>query len=497
MQRMPAVSRPTWMLALSGFADRAGAPRRSPVEIVATMGSYLTRTQAAEVSGLRAGPFGRWADGVSAMREDCAAFARYWQAHNDRVLAEQEGSGPPPEAARPAGSSPPGSAHLDGPLWVVLGDSTAQGLGAPSPDGGYVGQVLAELRRTTGLPWRVLNLSVSGSLTRDVIGAQLPRLPAGADLVTCGIGVNDILYTSPAKLFADLRALIAAVPDQTVLLDLPLPAGCWGLLGRAGVPYVARINRTIHQAAAARGLPVAQVSTHFLPPWAGKFASDCFHPSQDGYRDWARALLTAVALPVPAPGLLPNRRDVHIKPHITGTLLHWAGSVEPRRERVCTTSRCCHSARYQGPGGRAIGGRPIYCHGSIPEDGSASAARAGLVVPRVGGMRALRLGGRLGGGLRRLQCLSLRRNLLRLRLRNRHRSLGLPRRSLGLPRRSLRLRPRLGRRRAGPGVVPQGRLDHLQAPLGLGPPGELGPRQHLCHPRGVVLGELQPDGDRI
>src|SRR5712671_6650871 len=218
MQRIPAVSRPAWMLALSGFADRDGGPSRSPVEIVATMGSYLTRTQAAEVSGLRAGPFGRWADGVTAMREDCAAFARHWQAHNDRVLAEI-GSG---------WSSPSEPALLDGPLWVVLGDSTAQGLGALSPDGGYVGQVLAELRRQTGLPWRVLNLSVSGSLTRDVLGTQLPLMPAHADLVTCGIGINDILYTSPAKLFADLRALIAAVPDQTVLLDLPVPAGCWG-----------------------------------------------------------------------------------------------------------------------------------------------------------------------------------------------------------------------------------------------------------------------------
>src|SRR5215468_5202219 len=129
MQRMPAVSRPTWMMALSGFADRGGGPRRAPIEIVATMGSYLTRTQAAEVSGLRAGPFGRWADGVSAMREDCAVFARHWQDNNDQVLA------------------------LDGPLWVVLGDSTAQGLGASRPDGGYVGQVLADLRQRTGLPW--------------------------------------------------------------------------------------------------------------------------------------------------------------------------------------------------------------------------------------------------------------------------------------------------------------------------------------------------------
>jgi hypothetical protein len=180
--------------------------RRSPVEIIATMGSYLTRTQAAEVSGLRAGPFGRWADGVTAMREDCVSYARYWQSHNDRV-AEQ-----------------------DGPLWVVLGDSTAQGLGAPTPRGGYVGQVLAGLRQ------------------------------------------------------------------GTVLLDLPLPTGCWGFLGRASVPYVTRINRTLHQCAAARGLPVAEISAHFQPPWTGKFASDYFHPSQAGYRDWARALQAALPL---------------------------------------------------------------------------------------------------------------------------------------------------------------------------------------------------------
>ncbi len=31
------------------------------------------------------------------------------------------------------------------------------------------------------------------------------------------------------------------------------------------------------------------------PADRGKFASDRFHPSQQGYRDWARALLAAVA----------------------------------------------------------------------------------------------------------------------------------------------------------------------------------------------------------
>ncbi len=264
MAGMPAAPRLGW----PGRADRG--ERRSPVEIVASLGTYLTRTHAAEVSGLRAGPFGRWADGVTALRADCVAFAGHWQAHNDQILAEP------------------------GPLWVVLGDSTAQGLGASSPDGGYVGQVLQTLRLRTGRPWRVLNLSASGSVISDVLQQQLPRLPASADLVTCGIGFNDIFYNSPGKLFADLRALIAAVPDRTILLDLPVPAGYAGLLGLASRPYVARINRTIHAAAAARGLPVAEISRHFLPPWAGKFASDCFHPSQDGYRDWSRAVLAAL-----------------------------------------------------------------------------------------------------------------------------------------------------------------------------------------------------------
>jgi lysophospholipase L1-like esterase len=177
---------------------------------------------------------------------------------------------------------------------VALGDSTAQGLGAPGPYGGYVGQTLQQLRRRTGKHWRVVNLSVSGALIRDVCGEQIPQLPAAADLVTCGIGANDILYSAPAKLFADLRALLATVPSGTVMLDLPLPAGFWWIVGRMSVPYITRINRVISEAALARGLPVAQVSAHFTAPWIGKFSCDSFHPSQDGYRDWTRALLAAL-----------------------------------------------------------------------------------------------------------------------------------------------------------------------------------------------------------
>jgi hypothetical protein len=131
MQRMPAVSRPGWASALSGLGVGG---RRSPIEIVATMGTYMTRTQAAEWSGLRAGPFGRWAEGVTAMREDCAAFASHWQAHNERVLGRYSAGQFGAEACE------------SGPLWAVLGDSTAQGLGAPAPEAGYAHGMLGSRR---------------------------------------------------------------------------------------------------------------------------------------------------------------------------------------------------------------------------------------------------------------------------------------------------------------------------------------------------------------
>jgi acyl-CoA thioesterase I len=278
MQPTSAVSRPAWVNAMNALTGTGGTTRKSPVEIVADAASVVTRSPYAEFTGIRAGKLGRWTDGVAAMRSDRRTFASYWAAHNDQVREARANGSPSAD-----------------PLWVVLGDSTAQGLGAPGPKGGYVGQALTQLRRNTGQHWRVINLSVSGALTRDVLAQQIPLLAnESPDLVTCGAGANDILFSAPAKLFADLRELLKAVPDNTVLLDLPLLSGFWGIVGRMSVPYISRMNRVIHEVALQRDLPVAEVSAHFTPPWAGKFSCDNFHPSQDGYRDWTRALLAAV-----------------------------------------------------------------------------------------------------------------------------------------------------------------------------------------------------------
>jgi len=185
-----------------------------------------------------------------------------------------------------------------GPLWVVLGDSTAQGVGAPSFDLGYVGQVRAGLAERTGTDWQVVNLSRSGARALDVLTRQIPLLeelvrlaePAGADqgggpapaLVTCAVGANDLLRTRLAHLLATVLSLLAALPPGAVVATLP----------QGVAPAKAeRVNRLIRAEAPAAGLRVADVWARTGRPWQGKFAADGFHPNAAGYADWAAAFL--------------------------------------------------------------------------------------------------------------------------------------------------------------------------------------------------------------
>jgi lysophospholipase L1-like esterase len=183
-----------------------------------------------------------------------------------------------------------------GPLWVVLGDSTAQGIGAPSWEEGYVGQLRRALEDGTGRRWRVVNLSRSGARTDDVLARQLPALEAlttPADLVTCAIGANDVVHrTPPAVLEERLRAIIARLPERAIIATLPQ-----GLNGER----TQAANDVIRAEAPGAGLVVADVWEHTGPPWHGKLAEDRFHPGALGYADWAAAFADVLHLALPAP----------------------------------------------------------------------------------------------------------------------------------------------------------------------------------------------------
>jgi len=178
-----------------------------------------------------------------------------------------------------------------GPLWLALGDSTAQGIGAGRPDLGYVGQLRARLKARDGAPWRVVNVSRTGARLRDVTANQvgwLDRLPARPDLVTCAVGANDVTWRLVLRsTLRDLTALLDRLPPGTIVATLPQ-----GLAPRRAQV----VNAVIRREAPTRDLVVADVWAHTGSPRASKLAPDHFHPSERGYRDWTAAFAVAVGL---------------------------------------------------------------------------------------------------------------------------------------------------------------------------------------------------------
>ncbi|WNY33231.1 SGNH/GDSL hydrolase family protein [Curtobacterium flaccumfaciens] len=89
-------------------------------------------------------------------------------------------------------------------LYVAIGDSAAQGVGATAPGRGYVGLLTRRIRHRSHMSVRVVNLSVSGSTTWGAKRDQLPKLRHYApDICTVSIGANDIADFNPDKFEAE------------------------------------------------------------------------------------------------------------------------------------------------------------------------------------------------------------------------------------------------------------------------------------------------------
>ena len=178
-------------------------------------------------------------------------------------------------------------------LYVAVGDSAAQGIGASRPSHGYVGVVAQHLRQQSGSSVRVVNLGISGATLDDAIERELPRLARlEPDLLTVSIGANDIAHFDPVRFGAEVAELLDALPAHAVVADLP------SFYFLPGERKVIDANRMLRAAAARRGLRV--VPLHRLTRRQGlwgvttQFAGDLFHPNDRGYRIWASAFTPAL-----------------------------------------------------------------------------------------------------------------------------------------------------------------------------------------------------------
>lgn len=173
-------------------------------------------------------------------------------------------------------------------LYVALGDSAAQGLGASTPASGYVGILARRVEQVSGRSVRVVNLGVSGATVAQVIDYQLPRLAKlRPDVVTVAIGANDIARWDAPAFARDLATVLDALPSHAIVADLPFFYLPWH------ERKVAEADRIVRRVAAERELAVAPLhrATRALGPFGTLlwFAGDHFHPNDRGYQVWASA----------------------------------------------------------------------------------------------------------------------------------------------------------------------------------------------------------------
>lgn len=182
---------------------------------------------------------------------------------------------------------------------VVLGDSTAAGLGDPLPGGGWrgVGPLLADALSGTDRV-RFSNLSFTGARMACVRRDQLPEAVRRApDVTVILVGMNDTLRSDfdPAGMRADLDHVVGSlVAAGSVVLTVRfhdhgkvfrLPAS----IKRALRSRIDELNTLISEVSAAHGAGCLDLDllpgAYDLRAWS----VDRLHPSELGHRMLARA----------------------------------------------------------------------------------------------------------------------------------------------------------------------------------------------------------------
>ncbi|HTH50564.1 MAG TPA: SGNH/GDSL hydrolase family protein [Pyrinomonadaceae bacterium] len=211
-----------------------------------------------------------------------------------------DASGPREGLATPSDSGTPDSQTPDS--LFVLGESTVAGLGARDHEHALAGQFALNLSEYLQRPihWRVLGKN--GVTARRTIEELLPQMPSAEetpfDYILLGVGGNDVMrLSSPVKWRRDmlelLRLVRAAQPDAVIFISncpmivlspvIPEPSKSllWQL-SRMHDENIKEFTRDLDRIV-------------YYPQPVGVrlegFFADGIHPSEQGYADWAKAMV--------------------------------------------------------------------------------------------------------------------------------------------------------------------------------------------------------------
>ena len=206
------------------------------------------------------------------------------------------------DSAHPVSTGKP---MITGPIvYVALGDSTGSGVGAR--EGGYVVRLFKRIDE--GRPGSKLdNLCVSGATTADVLHGQLERgVAADPDLVTLGIGINDIGHGLTLEQFSrNYEQILSTLKEKTrarvVATNMPDISSAPRIPSSMRNEYqrqIIQFNQKLEEIAArysATVFDIYTITTEELPSHPEYFSIDGFHPSDAGYELWAEKMWPTVA----------------------------------------------------------------------------------------------------------------------------------------------------------------------------------------------------------
>jgi lysophospholipase L1-like esterase len=181
----------------------------------------------------------------------------------------------------------------------VLGESTVAGLGARTHEYALAGQFAKYLSLKINRPVEWSVLGKNGVTARQTIRELVPQMPAGRfDYILLGLGGNDVLKLStPVRWREDMTELLGILrkrnPDAVIFL-----ANCPMIKFSPALPHPIKFilwqlsklhNDNI------KDLTAAMKGVYYYPQPAEitreGFFADGIHPSEQGYADWAAAMM--------------------------------------------------------------------------------------------------------------------------------------------------------------------------------------------------------------
>lgn len=178
---------------------------------------------------------------------------------------------------------------------LIIGDSSAAGVGATTQAKALSGQLVAHLAQTHRVHWRLE--AATSATTRVTLDHIQTLMPQQVDVVVSALGVNDVTRATSRKTWVARQKQLADLMTDTYGARLVVASG---LPPMGDYPQLPQPLRWVLGEQAKRldkglaELAAEHPTLSHLPidiPFEPRFqASDGYHPSEEAYTLWAKLI---------------------------------------------------------------------------------------------------------------------------------------------------------------------------------------------------------------